>query len=192
MKSANQASSRSGQRAHAIPVIVGIAVVGAFCGVWAFARFGSLRDAWLYMGGARVVIERSALALPTGEVGETQVAEFLLRNLTSEPVKVLGATVSCDCVTTEGLPAEVVAGGSVRLRSAVHLDGRITGPFEQSVVYYTDHPVVPSLRVVIRGNVLGPEADRAPASDEEAGDEIYLEPIAIPEAKGGQSEGDGV
>jgi hypothetical protein len=142
-----------------LPVAAGIAAVVAACAGWAFLRFGSLRDAWLYAGGARVVIDRSALALPTGKVGDTQTAEFRLRNLTSRPVKVLGATVSCDCVTTEGLPAEVAAGGSLRLRSSVHLDGRVTGPFQQSVTYYTDHPAAPSLRAVIQGNVLAPETE---------------------------------
>lgn len=116
-------------------------------------RFGSLRDAWLYAGGARVAIDRSALALPTGNVGDTESAVFRLRNLTTQPVKVLGASVSCDCVSTEKLPAEVPPGGSLLLRSAVHLDGRVTGPFEQFVTYDTDHSSAPSLRVTIRGHV---------------------------------------
>jgi hypothetical protein len=150
------------------PVVVGIATVVAVCVGWALIRFGSLRDAWLYAGGARVVIDHSAVALPTGKVGDTQPAEFRLRNLTSRPVKVLGATVSCDCVRTEGLPADIAPGGALTLRSSVHLDGRVTGPFEQFVSYYTDHPAAPSLRVVIRGKVLVPEPEggEEPAVDE--------------------------
>jgi hypothetical protein len=140
-----------------IPAVVGVVAVAAACVGWAWFRFGSLRDAWLYAGGARVVIDRSALALPTGNVGDTQAAVFRLRNLTSQPVKVLGASVSCDCVSTEKLPAEVPPGGAHDLRSTVHLDGRVTGPFEQFVTYYTDHPSAPALRVTIRGHVRAPE-----------------------------------
>jgi hypothetical protein len=139
-----------------IPVVVGIATVVACCLGWAWWRFGSLRDAWLYADGARVVLDRTAVALPTGNVGDVQSAVVQIRNLTTEPVKVLGATVSCDCVETEGLPTVVPAGRSTALRSSIHLDGRLTGPFEQFATYYTDHPAAPALRVVLRGNLRPP------------------------------------
>ena len=149
-----------------IPIAVGIAAVAASCVAWAYIQFGSIRDAWLYAGGARVVIDRATLILPTGKVGDTQEAVFEIRNLASGPVRVLGATVSCDCVTTEGLPVEVAAGESRRLRSTLHLDARMSGLFEQSVTYFTDHPSAPSLRVVIRGRVLTPETKGGATLDE--------------------------
>lgn len=149
------------------PVVAGIAATAAVCIAWGFVRFGSLHDAWLYAGGARVMLDRSTLSLPPGKVGDTRSAVFRLRNLTGKPVRVLGATVSCDCVSTEGLPSEVDAGGSILLRSSVHLDGRVSGSFEQSVTYFTDHPSAPSLRVVIRGQVLDPE----PRESSDRGDE---------------------
>ena len=134
----------------------------AACLGWAWLRFGSLGDAWRYAAGARVFVERPLVVLPLGRVDETQAAEVVVRNLTSRPVKLLGATVSCDCVSTEGVPAEIPAGGALRLRLKVHLDARMSGPFGQTGTYFTDHPAAPNLRVAIRGHVLNPEAKGGP------------------------------
>jgi hypothetical protein len=150
------ATSRGGEvgRAAAIvPAALGVAVVVVVCLAWSLLRFGSLSDAFRYARGSRVVIDPPTLVLPPGRFDDRQTADFRMRNLTSQPVRVLGATVSCDCVTTEGLPTVIDAGGSLRLRSSVHLDARSLGPFVQSVLYYTDHPAAPSLRVVIRGEI---------------------------------------
>jgi hypothetical protein len=127
-------------------------VAGAALG-YALLRFGSLRDAWLHAAGTSVVLDRDTVGLPAGRVGDQIEAEVRIRNLADAPVRVLGATVSCDCVRTAGLPLTVPPSGSVALRSRVRLDGRFHGPFEQTVTYFTDHPSAPSLRVRLAGVV---------------------------------------
>ncbi len=139
-----------------LPAVLGVAVVIGVALTWSYGRFGSLKNSLLYAQGLRVALDRTAVDLPDGQVGESRTAEVSIHNLSSETVTVLGASVSCDCVTTEGVPLKIPAGESAVLRSAVKLDGRFVGPFQQSVTYYTDHPTAPNLKVVLKGKVMAP------------------------------------
>lgn len=53
-----------------LPAIVGVAVVAVGCLAWAILGFGSLRNAWLYANGVRVMIEpTTATILDEGRRG---------------------------------------------------------------------------------------------------------------------------
>lgn len=149
-------TNRARNAGSVLPAVLGIAVVLGVALAWSYGRFGSLNHALLYAQGLRVALERTVVDLPDGQVGESRAAEVPVHNLSSETVTVLGASVSCDCVTTEGVPLKIPAGASAVLRSAVKLDGRFVGPFQQSVTYYTDHPTAPNLKVVLKGKVIAP------------------------------------
>ncbi len=151
------ASRRRGQfwRSY-LPGIGGVAVVAGGCVVWAIINFGSLYHALLYAGGARVTIEPRAVTVPEGKEGDAREVVFLIRNLTDNPVRVVGVTTSCTCVSTERLPVVLPARGAKELHVALRLAKSPTGSIVQSVIYHTDHPAAPNLAVTVTGRVAEP------------------------------------
>ena len=137
------------------PVVGGIAVVILGGLGWAFANFGSLHDAWLFANGVRAVIEPKALNVGEGRGGESRDAAFRVRNLTSQPVTILGATVACSCVTCDKLPVTIAPRSALDLGVSFHFEGRDQVDISQGVTYHTDHPTVPTLKGIVRGRVLG-------------------------------------
>lgn len=98
----------------------------------------------------------SILASPSakleGEVGGIVVAEFIIRNTDEEPIRVLGASSSCGCVVSEGLPMDLAPGDSGLLRFHVQVgEPDSTGYFRRSVHLFVNRDVyVPNLLVEIR------------------------------------------
>jgi hypothetical protein len=55
------------------------------------------------------------------------VADFVLKNVTSQPIKVLGIKGGCACTVTEGLPVNLAAGESGKIQLSLRV-----GRFESS------------------------------------------------------------
>jgi len=84
-----------------LPAISGIALVLGAGVAWASLNFGSVRDAWLYAGGARVMIRPAVAMVKDGRAGDAREAVFLVRNLADRTVNVLGVTTSCTCISAD-------------------------------------------------------------------------------------------
>jgi hypothetical protein len=136
-----------------LPGIAGISAVFVATIAWAIINFGSLYYAWLYAGGVRVTIDPPTVTVPDGKVGEARDAVFVIRNLSNRPVKILGVTTSCTCITTDALPLLINAMGSKELHATLRLTKSPTGRTEQNLTYHTDHPAAPALTVKARGRV---------------------------------------
>lgn len=139
-----------------LPGIGGIAVVILGCIAWAMISFGSIYQAYLYAAGFRVTIEPTTITVQDGKLGEAGGAVLLIRNLTGRPVRLLGVSTSCTCVSTDKMPVVIPP----HLTKELHVmlkPGEPTAPrSEQIVVYHTDHPTAPRLVVKVTGGSLAP------------------------------------
>lgn len=135
------------------PLLGGAAVGGVVCLAWIAVNFDSPRDAMLYLRGARVVVEPEVVSVGTAPAGETRRATFRVRNLSSHAVTIVGATQTCTCVTTVGLPITIPPRGGHDLHATIRIEGKPSERISQDVSYFTSSPGHRALKVGIRGQV---------------------------------------
>lgn len=123
---------------------------------WAIAECGTLRGAYLYASGVRIVVEGASIRFPDGRAGEDRDAAFLVRNLSGNPVQILGVNTSCGCVSVEKLPVTVAPAGVKEIRLTIHLEESASGTVEQTLRFHTDEPTTPRFSVKVSGRVIGP------------------------------------
>ncbi len=121
---------------------------------WSILEFGSLRQAWLYAGGVRLDVVPAVVQVADGRNGEMRKASFRVRNLSSRPLRILGADASCGCVSLDRLPLIIPPRLHRDLGVSVHLERGAPGPFEQTVTYNTDEPTQPRFVVQVVGRVV--------------------------------------
>lgn len=146
-----------------VPLSIAVVVAGFVAG-WATWRFGSLTGAKAYASGYAVWPDS-----PTSDVGivapnETTRADFAIRNLTSQPVTILGAEVSCACTSPVEMPLEIPARSQRELRFSVKVFKRQNPQFTETAKLFLDTGV-PVLVLTITGRV----ADSAPSKSEPLG-----------------------
>jgi Protein of unknown function (DUF1573) len=79
-------------------------------------------------------------------IGEAVLAEFKVRNETSEPIKLLGYNCDCTCVNiNEGLPAELAPGASADLKVRMTAGRSATGTYAKEITLLANRagPVPP-------------------------------------------------
>ena len=135
------------------PLLGGVGVGGVLCLIWIAVNFGSPRDAMLYLRGVRVVLEPEVVSVGIAPAGETRRATFRVRNLSSEAVTIVGATQTCTCVTTAGLPITIPPRSGHDLHVTIRIDGKPSEQIAQDVSYFTSSPGHRALKVSVRGQV---------------------------------------
>ena len=128
-----------------------VILVGLF---WSISEFGSLSHAWLYASGFRLIVDRPTVRLPDGKPGDERDAEFLVYNFSAHPVRILGVTTSCGCLSTDKLPVTISPRGIKELRLTLHLEK--SGIVEQTIIYHTDEPNSTNLAVTVSARVSDP------------------------------------
>ncbi len=139
-----------------VPGFCGISLVVVLVLSWSIGEFGSLRHAWLFASGLRLIIDDPEVRLADGKPGESRDAAFLAHNLSDHPIRIFGVTTSCSCVATDNLPATVPPKGIKELRLTLHLGQAASGTVNQTAVYHTDDPTAPSLGVKVSCRVVNP------------------------------------
>ena len=72
---------------------------------------------WLRQAEGFVIVPRNPIVpVQIDRPGDPADVSFVLDNVTSRPVVVLGAETSCDCTTLQGLPITIPAHGEATLR----------------------------------------------------------------------------
>jgi hypothetical protein len=104
----------------------------------------------------RATIEPTLVTLKDGKAGEARNAIISIRNLADKPLRVLGFTTSCTCISGDKLPVVISPKGLEEFHVTVHLVSSAAGRMEQSVVYHTDNPSASSLMTRIVGRVTEP------------------------------------
>ncbi len=118
--------------------LVGAVVLGLLAG-WAWLRFGSAKWALACLRGEMLVLDPGTIDLGPCRDGETRAVQFRVRNLSSRPVRLLGATATCRCIAAPnvGFPIEIGPGEALDLPVEVHVS-LPTAEYSQEVQFYAD------------------------------------------------------
>jgi hypothetical protein len=100
-------------------------------------RFGSAASALAYLRGDRLVPDAYRKSFGTVAKDERPSVEFLLRNWSKKPIKVLGVTRSCTCLATSDLPVVIRPHGETVLRVSSRAKSG-PGPYAERLRVLTD------------------------------------------------------
>jgi hypothetical protein len=143
----------------ALSFIAGTAVLLtllAGLGVW---MFGSIDAAMAHIRGERLSVRPSLVDLGSGAPGQSVETTVELLNRTGRPVRIIGGTSDCSCVTTKDLPVSLGPGESRLVSIRVGLPTTL-GLFNRQAVFWTDDdqartivfPLIGSIEPPARGS----------------------------------------
>ena len=149
-------------RVRRIPLWIVVPVGGAFLllalsfGALYFL-FGDVRVGWAHLRGDALIVSPASIDLGRIPPAERQDFKISVKNIASRPIKIVGASSTCTCIASDGLPKTIEAGQSLTL------DVRVVAPrhkpeFSQVLTYYTDSPESPKLAVPVRAVVSTPSS----------------------------------
>lgn len=111
-------------------------LLGAFC-VFLILTFGSIGAGLAIMRGDLITVEPAVLDIGQAQRGTTRTVSVDLRNLSNQPLTVIGGTSTCKCVVTRELPLTILPGQVSRLPIDLRFSGAV-GDFRQQFVLYVD------------------------------------------------------
>jgi hypothetical protein len=107
--------------------------------VLALWQFGSLEVARAYAKGYVVWPDTNVKSLGHVTVGQKLQVGFRLKNLTAQPVQILGCKTTCSCVLAEKLPMVVGSHEATTLTFTISpREGNIGKPFRHNAELYLD------------------------------------------------------
>jgi HYDIN/CFA65/VesB family protein len=116
----------------------------------ALYSFGSFGSALSYLRGDHLIADAYAKSFGILRKGETSCVVFQLRNMSKEPIKLLGARTSCTCVTIDGVPTTIEPETVSPLKVFVHSD-TLSSRYEERISFFTDMADQPSVTLRIFG-----------------------------------------
>jgi hypothetical protein len=119
--------------------VVAVALLLGLAAAVAHLVCGSVDVALARLRGETVSVSSDYLNFGSGRAGETLTSVVRVFNRTDAPVKVVGGSSDCSCVTTKDLPVEIAPGGSVELTIQLVLPRTQPGVFTRTAVLWTDH-----------------------------------------------------
>jgi hypothetical protein len=132
--------------------------------VAAVARFGTVSAALNYLSGQRLIVDENRRSFGTLEAGRERTVEFMVTNDTSKPVSLLGARVSCTCVSVEDLPRTLAPSARWPLRVTIRA-GRRERDVSEGLWLYTDAENRPQIALQLTGRMSGVDPDQATGLD---------------------------
>lgn len=134
-----------------VAVYCGLVAVGAILLVGAEGRVG---EAWLArLRGEAVQLVPATADAGTAAGGEVRVVRVTVVNHSDGDVRLLGGSVSCNCMATEGLPVTVPPFGRVEVGVKVKFGGS-PGRFAHGFELYTDSQDKPRVPGRLVGTVV--------------------------------------
>src|SRR5262249_55415249 len=121
----------------------------------AINRFGSVENALAYLNGQRVFSRPSVVDLGTGRAGELVERSVEIFNQTDRPLRVVGGTSDCSCLTTSDLPVTIPAGESRTVAVKVKLPPG-EGVFQRRVQFWTDADGLQPVHFGLTGRITSP------------------------------------
>jgi hypothetical protein len=134
-----------------VSVISGMMVV-AVVGLVAWV-YGSPYQALLHARKELIAVE--PIIVPVGEVGAGEVRTFTIQlsNHRDWPIRIVGGTATCSCITTEDLPLNLLPKETRSITVWVKGVGE-PGQFQRSFMLYTDDDEQPTVRAWFQGCVI--------------------------------------
>jgi hypothetical protein len=147
----------------ALAVLGGAAVLfGLLTGVGAWL-FGSPDAALARLRGERVSVRPGLVDVGRGAPGQSVEATVELVNRTDRPVRIIGGTSDCSCVTTIDLPLSLAPGEARQMTIAVRLPAG-HGFFNRKAVLWTDHEQARVISLTLTGRIDPPAEEPAGVS----------------------------
>jgi hypothetical protein len=110
--------------------------------------FGSVEAAIAKLRGESITVT-PYVDFGAGKPGETLEATATVTNYTDAPVRLIGGTSDCSCVTTSHLPLTILPGESQTVVVHLRIPAATPGAFTRVAELWTDHDRQRSLRVRI-------------------------------------------
>lgn len=134
------------------------ATLGGVAGTgWGMLKFGSLGATFAYFHGHVLYAGSGPKNLGKIPANKPAPVSFLVKNLTSQTVTVLGAETSCGCVTVSDLPVKIGPGAECELTFMVVAPEQAVGKaFQQAIRLFLDVPG-PSVILQLEAEVVANE-----------------------------------
>jgi hypothetical protein len=120
------------------PLVAGTASVLAF-GYIGLSLLGNPKHFLAALVGEPLIVEPLSVAVEPGKAGEQRSFDVSLTNLTHHPIRVVGGTNTCSCITTDSLPLVIPPGTHADVAVRMRLLGS-PGYFVHQYELYTDAP----------------------------------------------------
>jgi hypothetical protein len=122
-----------GRPAMAVALLLGLAAAGGHL------MYGSVDRALAKLRGETVSVSNDYIDFEPGHPGEIRTSVVRVFNHTDAPVKVIGGSSDCSCITTQDLPVEIAPGGAADLTIQLIFPQSQPGAFTRTAVLWTDH-----------------------------------------------------
>lgn len=116
---------------------------------WAHWRFGSITHAVAWINGQKIQVDNPVRDLGTVDRDKEIKVEFGLINLGKEPMKIVGANVSCACILPPHFPIVLEPFATTPITFNLTSPSKAE-PIEQTINLYIDGDV-PALQLKITG-----------------------------------------
>lgn len=116
------------------------ALVGAGVGV-----FGSVEATVAKLRGETLTAEAAYIDFGRGKPGETLVATATVSNWTGQPVRLVGGTADCSCITTDDFPLVIPPNSKASFRIRMRVLSDANGHVSRTISVRTDHAEHPQL-----------------------------------------------
>jgi hypothetical protein len=112
-------------------------ILASFAGIGAWV-YGSPEVALAQLRGESVTVASGYVDFGVGQPGEVLEAQVEVRNLTKKPVKIIGGTSNCSCMTTQDLPVTLASGETRTIPVRLRVQQSEPGVFTRIMEFWTD------------------------------------------------------
>lgn len=125
--------------------VLGVSMCFALLGGGAIWFFGSPEAALAKLRGEALTVSPGYVDFGIGKSGSTLEAVVEVQNWTYYPVRLIGGTSDCSCVTSTGLPISVPPQGSVSIPLLLKVRRSAPGVFTREAELWTDCDKQPTI-----------------------------------------------
>lgn len=118
-------------------------------GRWSTGSFGLV---WPWLSGNQLLFKRTNIELGEVAANAVIVERLEVSNVSTTPLTILGAQVSCRCVQLDSFPIKVAAGEREILKIRI-VSGTRAEHFSHSIKYFYDGDMCSSVIVSVTGTV---------------------------------------
>jgi hypothetical protein len=93
------------------PLLVAVLILLGFS-IWSVWRYGNVSDGIAFLDGFVVIAAKPTLELGSVPVGTEAKGVFVLKNLTDEPISLVGASPDCSCMIMSDFPIRIEPHGT--------------------------------------------------------------------------------
>lgn len=109
------------------------------------ATFGSVEVAVAKLRGETLTADAAFIDMGSGKPGETLTATATVANWTGRPVRILGGTADCSCITTDDFPLVIPPNSKASFRIRMKVLSDASGHVSRTISIRTDHADRPQL-----------------------------------------------